>query len=264
MADPENRFLILSCSQKKVHDSEPLPAIQRYDGPSYRLLRKYLREEISRKANLEICILSAEYGLITSDTLLPYYDRQMTAQRAEELRRQVVPHLTLQVTKRNCREVFINCGKIYLGTLNGFEQAAPAVTKCIYATGSQGGRLAALRRWLYGVESAIGESYHVLKDSANPLFRGMEINFTQEQVLEIGRQALAQEKKGWKDFQAWYVMLDGNPVSPKWLLSQLTGTSVGSFHTSDAKRVLHQLGIDVKPILPGQEVSQEVRNVTND
>jgi hypothetical protein len=42
-----------------------------------------------------------------------------------------------------------------------------------------------------------------------------------------------------------YVLLDGQRVAPKWLVSQLTNYPVGSFTTDKARRLLGQLGIEV-------------------
>ena len=45
----KNYLLIISCSQRKVETSEPLPALERYDGPTYRTLRKAMHEGRIRK-----------------------------------------------------------------------------------------------------------------------------------------------------------------------------------------------------------------------
>ncbi|WP_373537310.1 DUF6884 domain-containing protein [Microcoleus sp.] len=68
-------LLILACSQRKRSDTDSLPAIERYDGPTFRLLRRFLRKQPS--APLEIYILSAKFGLIPSDYPIPDYDQKM-------------------------------------------------------------------------------------------------------------------------------------------------------------------------------------------
>jgi hypothetical protein len=80
------RLLILSCSATKRLDAHSLPAVERYDGPAYRLTRKYVRECPAQRQCLDILIVSAEFGLLTGDALIPLYDRRMDAQRASALR----------------------------------------------------------------------------------------------------------------------------------------------------------------------------------
>ncbi len=59
------KALILSCSKAKLE--EPGPAIQVYDGPMFRILRKY-------KPHLDVFILSARYGLIPAMHFIEPYD----------------------------------------------------------------------------------------------------------------------------------------------------------------------------------------------
>ena len=59
------RLLILSCSKAKRADCGLLPAIDRYDGPFFRVLRRYLRQQPADPPVVHI--LSAEFGLIPAD-----------------------------------------------------------------------------------------------------------------------------------------------------------------------------------------------------
>ena len=56
------RALFLSCSKRKSPEAGLIPAIRRYEGPRFRVLRSYLRD--AGKDPLLIWILSAEHGLI--------------------------------------------------------------------------------------------------------------------------------------------------------------------------------------------------------
>ncbi len=67
------RLLILGCSKAKTKHDELVPAIQRYDGPPFRVLRRYLR--LRYDPVLRVYILSAEYGIIPADALIPDDDR---------------------------------------------------------------------------------------------------------------------------------------------------------------------------------------------
>jgi hypothetical protein len=82
------RLLILACSQRKRPDEGLLPAVERYDGPTFRVLRRFLREGISEPP--DVLILSAEHGLIPQDLPIAAYDRKMTPARARELRPQIL------------------------------------------------------------------------------------------------------------------------------------------------------------------------------
>ena len=74
-----NRHLVvLGCSATKLDSEGLLPAIARYDGPSYRVLNNYLRD-VQWPTSLSVGILSAEHGLIGGLTHIENYDRRMDA-----------------------------------------------------------------------------------------------------------------------------------------------------------------------------------------
>jgi hypothetical protein len=45
--------------------------------------------------------------------------------------------------------------------------------------------------------------------------------------------------------RTWAAQLDDTLVSPKWLVSELTGIPVAAFHTDDARRYLAAIGVRV-------------------
>lgn len=141
------RLLILGCSATKCLDLGLLPAVTRYSGPSYLLLRKALRE-LAQADHPAVAILSAEFGLISSDTPIPWYDRRMDAARALALAPQVqaaLPRFLNDATSDVC----INLGRAYLPALGAVPSGLWRVT---YAEGGIGERLGQLRRWLYTAE----------------------------------------------------------------------------------------------------------------
>ncbi len=93
MMTSERRLLILSCSRRKRLDPGLLSAVERYDGPMFRVLRKFVRECASEAQYLAVFILSAEFGLIPGSKPIPDYDRRMTPHRAAELQPQVLAEL---------------------------------------------------------------------------------------------------------------------------------------------------------------------------
>ena len=81
----KRRLLILSCSQRKHETQELLPAIERYNGPLFFVLRHFLRERPRQARQLDVYILSAVYGLIPGNLPIEWYDRKMDLSRAIEL-----------------------------------------------------------------------------------------------------------------------------------------------------------------------------------
>lgn len=75
------QLLVLGCSQTKRSADGLLPAIDRYDGSPYRVLRSYLRDR-EWPSNLSVAVLSAKYGLVGGFTGITAYDERMTAKQA--------------------------------------------------------------------------------------------------------------------------------------------------------------------------------------
>lgn len=239
-----SRLLILSCSQRKQSTQGLLPALQRYDGPAYRVMNKFMRAHPSEVRSLDVYILSTEFGLISSDKPIPNYDHRMTYQRAKELQQPVLSALKHILICKQYKDLFINLGKDYLRVLNGYELLIPANLNVIVSRGVMGRKLAELHNWLReGVPESLDNQMKVVqRDKA--YLRGIEITFTPKQIIDVARSALAKEQNIPKH-QMWYVQVDGQPVPPKWLVNQLTGLPVNAFHTNEARRVLQQLGIEV-------------------
>ena len=73
------RLLLLGCSATKWRDPGDLPALDRYDGPVFRVVRQRRRE--GRRLPLML-ILSAAYGLIGPQNPVTYYDQRLDDQTA--------------------------------------------------------------------------------------------------------------------------------------------------------------------------------------
>ncbi len=112
------QLLVLGCSQTKRETPGLLPAIDRYDGSSYRVLRNYLRER-EWPSNLSVAILSAKYGLVGGITHIEDYDERMTPSKASQLAPQCIQILGAWAEDHN--SVHFSLGKDYL----------PAVTPAI-------------------------------------------------------------------------------------------------------------------------------------
>jgi hypothetical protein len=240
------RLLLLSCSRQKRRTRKPLPAVERYDGPAFRVVRRYLERQGADGP--DVFILSAKWGLISGSTLLPYYDRRLTAHRAGELREQVRVQLRKILASRP-REVFILMGESYfqLVDLEGLSQIAGAEIRAV--RGSRGRKLSALYDWLYGApppEPRIIGSISTRGRRAKVKLRGVEIGYNRKQALALARHALRQEADVATRIHSWYVRLGPDRVSPKWLVGKISGLPVNAFVTDEARRVLAQLGIEVQ------------------
>ena len=242
------RCLVLSCSRAKRRDSGLLPALERYDGPLFRVLRKYLR--LNPEAQLSILILSARFGLITAGTPIPYYDQRMTFLRAQELRIPVQCALTEKVT--GCSEVVLILGKPYRAVLDGW--SVPDGIRVRWLEGSLGERLSRLRAWLYnGREAArqqqAGRDVPTSGAKGYVRFRGRVLRMSVEEVYRRIEEALGQGKpKAAFAYRTWYVPVKGYKVSPKWVMHVLTGLPVRTFGAQEARRALQALGVTVKAV----------------
>lgn len=239
------RLLILGCSQRKRPDPGLLPALERYDGPFFRVLRRYLKSRTAEQADRllpETFILSAEYGLIRAEEQIPIYERRMTVERAEQLR----PSVLSRVQELFCqdtafRELCLCMGREYRRALAGWERWRPEDLTVFQTTGSLGTQQGQLHDWLHGSPPATS----LPARNGVVCVRGIKVDLTVPQVLELAQDALNKDGDGASGFKNWYVQVGDQRVAPKWLVSLLTGLPVRSFVTDDARRVLAQLGVEV-------------------
>ena len=141
MSDRPRRLLILACSAAKRPDPGLMPAIERYDGPAFKVLRKYLRE--TGGPGPAVWVLSAEHGLIRGDRPIEDYDRRMDRARAAALAPGVARDWA--VAFAGVSEVAVSVGKVYRLALPA--QPPPGILWTVLG-GGLGVRLTRLRAWL--------------------------------------------------------------------------------------------------------------------
>lgn len=240
-------LLIMGCSKRKRPDSALLPALERYDGPLFRVLRKYLRSPESQQRYLHTYVLSAQFGLIPASLPIPNYDCRMTRQRAIELMEQVVPRLTDLIGERQYHEFHLCLGREYLRCLQGYESVLPRSVKVTVAEGPMGKRQFNLWRWLYK-DAAKRERLNrsrLATDTGVATIRGVGVNLSPDEVIATGQASLLQSQGCPDNFQAWYVKIGEKRVSSKWLVGQITGLPVSTFSSGEARRLLAKLGVEV-------------------
>lgn len=238
-----SRLLLLGCSQRKKLNKGLLPAIERYDGPAYHVLRRYLRQDTSR--SVDVRILSAKFGLIPADHSLPYYDCRLTKDQSEKLHPQVIGELQTVLSSKTYTNLLICLGRDYLEVIYGYEAITPNELAVCVATGGIGRKLSILHDWLYGDSSSLRKEQGVVSTKGRVFIQSVEVTLTSEQILDIARQGITAKKQKATHCQSWYVPVDSQRVALKWLVSQITGLPVSSFHTESAKKVLWQLGVPV-------------------
>lgn len=239
------RLLLLACSQRKRLDPGLLPAVERYDGPTFRVLRRFFRQEPTDAP--DCYVLSAQFGLIPGDHPIPHYDQRMTHHRARELQPDVGAALHALCAAHTYDDLCICMGRTYAEAMAGFNAFIPFAATITIATGTIGKMQAMLRDWLYKAPHAHNTPVSLARQVKGTVrIRGVNVALTTEQVLDTARQALAEGRGEPGRYQAWYVDIDGQRVSPKWLVSQVTGLPVSGFVTDEARRLLVQMGIEVQ------------------
>ncbi len=153
MAYPVHRVLILSCTATKRPDAGLLPALERYDGPTFRVLRRYLRDQPTDPPDIHV--LSAEFGLISAAYPIPYYDRAMTRIRAHEMRVPVQQSLAaalgdLTQASFDPEHLLVCLGREYREALTGYVGPVAEVLPSRSVRAGLGRRLTILRHWLLG------------------------------------------------------------------------------------------------------------------
>lgn len=262
MAHRLPRLLILRCASTKRPGATPMPAIERYDGPAFRVLRKYLRTEPDDPPLVRV--VSAEHGLITLEQPIAEYDRRMDAERAQELHPTVLADLSALVQVQPVHEVLVVVGQTYLLALTGIERVLDGVPVRI-AGETQGRKLGVLRAWLYGEDASArspaprsaGDAPRqlALVPSAEVAFQigGQRFTTSADAVLGAAREALAVNDTAATRIARWYVPVDGRRVSPKWLVARVSGASQRRFQASSARSVLERLGIPVLDASKGDD-----------
>lgn len=237
------RAVFLGCSRRKTLDANLLPAIERYDGPCFRVLRRYLRDEIIDVP--QVWILSARFGLLSAEQRIPSYEESMSPKRANELRSAVFRVFLRSWQSHPFKEAFVNLGANYARVMSACWVQLPERVRVQHASGSIGGRCSQLHAWLRGEADSeipdIPNSYPV----GRATLQGVTIEIPPEDVMKLARNKFAVDRIQAERWQTWYVPLGEQRVAPKWLVSALTGLSVSCFRTSDACRFLSALGIRV-------------------
>jgi hypothetical protein len=243
------RCLILGCSRTKNESPEPLPAIERYDGPPYKVLRRYLDKNNSRNQSLDVYILSAKYGLIDGSLCIEDYDERMTKERATIMRDQVLDQVQEGILPQHYDEIFLSMGISYLQALAGLEEIVEGHTSVIASSGASGKKLTALRNWLWGEELPPTKSQQLELVSPNlvpqtVVLRGSAVMMNTEEAIHLLKSGIHNDSENAHDVRGWYVDVTGAKISPKWAAKTIFQMPVSQFSADEARRVLRRLGLN--------------------
>jgi hypothetical protein len=244
------RLLILKCSTRKHDGDGLLPAIERYDGPLWQVLRAYRRKRPLFAAEVDTYVLSAAFGLIPAEEPIPWYDQTMAPERADELRPKVLQRFSA-LLGNGYGELCLGLSHRYLRAMEGWESLAPPNVAVTVTDGPMGTKRGQLRAWLEGrAWEPDAEAPTRLVADAEPrgeaVVSGVTLRMSPDEVLERARRALAEGGAGASRYRDWCVLVDGRPVGPKWLVSLLSGLPPSRFDASAARRALLALGLDVE------------------
>lgn len=139
------RLVIVSASQRRVPDPESIPAIERFDGVFFRILRKYLRE--GKLKGVDILVVSDRYGILQADDLVPLHHPVDKIRATEGARASNLARLKKMLRKASYSEIYVVCGRDFQAFIRGFEEfAGTAVTYC--KGPGLGGKARSLKLWI--------------------------------------------------------------------------------------------------------------------
>jgi hypothetical protein len=245
----KSRCLILGCSSAKSGSPEPLPAIQRYDGPPFKVLRRYLAATSESNQIPDIFILSAKYGLIGGQTTIASYDQRMTKKRAIAMRDSVLAIAESDLLPQGYSQILLSMGHTYLQAISGLENLVDEFSEIIVSHGPAGNKLTQLRNWLWGISPSPTERREpglaVAKTTPQTaLLRGHTVTLTTDETIERLQGGVALNGTIARQIHHWYVDLNGEKISPKWAAQYLFGVPVNQFSADEARRVLKKLGLN--------------------
>ncbi len=146
------RLLILGPSYRRNTSPEPLPAIERYDGLFYRIVRKNMDK--MKEKGIDVIIITEDLEVVTPETKLPYKPpvgskwrtlppTSRDPEKIEKMQRQI-----LEIVKsRKYDEIFIALNKHYQALL---PDLTPHTKKIISDFEGLGRKAKSLKEWLSG------------------------------------------------------------------------------------------------------------------
>jgi hypothetical protein len=108
-------LVVVGCSKEKTVTSQPVPALDLYQGWCVPALRHRLAS--GSPSRTRVLVLSAHYGLVTADAPLLTYEQPMTPARARALREPVRQTLAEHLAAQSTSEALLLLAPDYLDVL---------------------------------------------------------------------------------------------------------------------------------------------------
>lgn len=148
------KLIIVAGSTRLTKEpTEPIPALQRFDGVHARLIRKY-KDQLR---NVDIVFISPVYGLIRAQEKIGLKEPAagnwrklaLTEDEIIKLKDSTIPALKRLLSKNQYDEVYVNVGKSLLRGLEGLDKMFPQTTKITYSQGRGiGPKMSHMKVWI--------------------------------------------------------------------------------------------------------------------
>ena len=138
------KLLVVSCSERKKNDLNLMPAIERYDGPTFRMLRK---QKSIFYNGIDVLIVSAKYGLMPYTHNISDYDQRLSKTQIPTLKKQTTEKLSKHLKSSRYNEIMFSMGKDYLALFDD-RVISDSGLKVKIAQGKIGEKLHQTKKWL--------------------------------------------------------------------------------------------------------------------
>ena len=146
----KNAIIVAASARRKKEPIKSIPALDRYDGIFFRVIKKYLRE--GKLKNTDIIIVSEKLGVLLQYERIPYYEPTpgkwgpiKDKEKIKESRRRNIAKLTKIL--KNYSTIYVNLGKDYLKLIEGFDGLTEG--RIVFAAGKGlGPKALHMKKWI--------------------------------------------------------------------------------------------------------------------
>ena len=142
------RLILLSASRRRSNNPNSIPALERYQGVYFRVLKKYLRED--RLKDTDVLIVSEKFGVLRPEDRVPYhepFEGKLGKQEVQKARQANLTKLAQTFSEKQYSEIFVVCGREFQKLIAGFQNLTN--TKVVFCEGAGlGPKAHNLKQWI--------------------------------------------------------------------------------------------------------------------